>query len=358
MAIDGYILGLIPFILFRKEKLFSLSFERKIILLLIIANIFYILYAFNINNQRDQILKDLRPLLYLLSIALFLSIAIKERVTFSLSKIKTIALYAALSNAIWFLFSYLGVFDFNTEDLYLKNNSNRYLDLSTYFSIYFIIHFQYLISKKIITNNSFLRFVLILSFISLLVSNSRSLIITVLICIGLISIKNIKQAIYFLIFSVILISIFLIVSDLIGQDRIENSLNSEGLINQLTNRYSPAFDALNSMSFNNYIFGLGLGYYFEISWFEYRGMKTLNASIDSSYLTHFIKQGIFGLLTIFTSIKLLCTFRLYRIRKYFVFFWLIIFLIAAPLYQNALYGVVFYLMIVWNIQDLNFKEDS
>ena len=48
-----------------------------------------------------------------------------------------------------------------------------------------------------------------------------------------------------------------------------------------------------------YIYGYGLGTYFEIPWFKYRGLDTKLNTIDSTYFSLFVKYGFLSLLIIF-----------------------------------------------------------
>jgi len=86
---------------------------------------------------------------------------------------------------------------------------------------------------------------------------------------------------------------------MIGADRINDGLSSEGLAVQLTTRFSPALDLIRNMNPMHYFVGLGAGTPFEIPWFEYRGLDDKNSNIDSAYLTYFVKYGVIGLYLLF-----------------------------------------------------------
>lgn len=84
----------------------------------------------------------------------------------------------------------------------------------------------------------------------------------------------------------------------VGADRVVNGFSGDVLLFQITNRFSPALSLIDKMSWYNYIFGLGAGTYFDIPWFAYRGLETQNISVDSLYLTMYVKYGLFGLMLI------------------------------------------------------------
>ena len=53
-----------------------------------------------------------------------------------------------------------------------------------------------------------------------------------------------------------------------------------------------------------FIYGLGFGSYFEIPWFEYRGLDSKLNTIDSTYLTFFVKYGLFSVIIIYLFLEL------------------------------------------------------
>jgi len=109
------------------------------------------------------------------------------------------------------------------------------------------------------------------------------------------------------------------------------------------------------MSNHNYITGLGLGTYFEIPWFEYRGLDPKLNTIDSTYLTLFVKYGLFSFLIIILFFRILL-FNCFkdRLKKSFVLFYLIVFLTMSSLYQS---GTVFHFLFL-NLLIFSIKNES
>ena len=68
----------------------------------------------------------------------------------------------------------------------------------------------------------------------------------------------------------------------------------------------PAILDIAQMSNNQLIFGYGLGHYFNITWFGIgKVLRNLNISIDYAYLTSYVKQGFFGVLSLLLSLLIL-----------------------------------------------------
>ena len=104
-----------------------------------------------------------------------------------------------------------------------------------------------------------------------------------------------------------------------------------------------------------YIYGLGLGTYFEIPWFKYRGLDTKLNTIDSTYLSLFVKYGILSLLIIFVFFRLLLfNISSSRLRTGYILFYLIIFLTLSSLYQS---GTIFHFLFL-NLLLLSVKDES
>ena len=82
-------------------------------------------------------------------------------------------------------------------------------------------------------------------------------------------------------------------------------IHQKGVAVQLATRFGPAIEKISEMNNLEYIYGLGLGTYFEIPWFKYRGLDTKLNTIDSTYLSLFVKYGILSLLIIYMFFRLL-----------------------------------------------------
>ena len=104
-----------------------------------------------------------------------------------------------------------------------------------------------------------------------------------------------------------------------------------------------------------YIHGLGLGTYFEIPWFKYRGLDTKLNTIDSTYLSLFVKYGILSSLIIFMFFRLLLfNISSYKMRVSYIIFYLIIFFTLSSLYQS---GTIFHFLFL-NLLIFSVKDES
>lgn len=346
MVFDGYIIGI--FFYFFKDGTIRI-YNSEIFLIVLFVSYLIGSYFFSSSNV-IWVLKDIRPLFYILSILVIENVVLSNNFYICLSEINFLAISSALSNIVWLLLGIFGLMPMDSSDLFIENNIYRYFDLSTYFSIYNIFFIYYLLINNEVKFKE-IQFSFFMSFVSILISNSRMILFAVIICLGIISIKNFYQFKKYIVISIFLVLFFLLGSDFINQQRVLQSLSYEGLAVQLLNRFSPAVIAFKEMDAFNFIFGMGLGFFFEIPWFGYRNMDSFNASLDSAYLTHYIKQGFFGIYVIIIFINRLSS----TVNNSILFFalcvfWFLICFTVAPLYQNIVYGGIIYQVLIFRIK--------
>ena len=116
-------------------------------------------------------LKEIRPIILICEILIFLIFIRQTNIKFKLINLSKIAILAGLSNCIYYLILFFGFFV--PEDVYYINNSYRYLDLSSYFSVYFILYFLIIKEYKNFINTNYNNIALVISFISVVITNSR-----------------------------------------------------------------------------------------------------------------------------------------------------------------------------------------
>lgn len=346
MVLDGFFLGLIPLVMriFLTTKAYLPSHLVRLFLIFFTVFLGYFVVA-TTYLQRDLIdlLKEFRPIIHLTELLMLLLIARNTRFEIDQKLINRIAIYAAVSNIIYFIFGFFGYSSF--EDVFYQNNANRYLDLSTYFSVYFILHNQYeQVYKKSSQKTS--KWALLISIVSILLTNSRVLILATIVGVGILRSRNMKNRIKYIFWSGVILLVFVQFSVYIGQERVLESLNQDGFMTQLLVRYSPAVVPLIEMNTVHYFFGYGIGYYFEIPWFGYREISPFNISLDSAYLTQFIKQGCVGLLFLFASLRFLAYTNIRKLSTSIIAFWLIQFIVEASLFQNVVFGASFFLLLI------------
>lgn len=344
-VLDGFFIGLVPYILYllSSNRIFiSKKIKRALSIFVIIYSIYFFIAVGFIDRELIMVLKDLRPLIHFIEFFLLLIIFLNAPISITQTDINRIAILAGITNLIYFLFGFVGLIQF--QDIFYQTNSNRYVDLSTYFSIYFLFHQQYrFINLKSSLKNE--RTAFVLSILSVLISNSRVVLLATLIGVGILrSIKFLQFLKYFL-GSLFIIFLFIKFSSFIGQERIIESMTQEGFSQQLLNRYYPGLIPIFDMDWIHYVFGYGFGYYFEIPWFEYRDINISNVSMDSAYLTHFVKQGVIGFLIIFLSLRFLSHTTIIKLGFVYAMFWIIQFTVEASLYQNIISGASLFLFL-------------
>ena len=151
------------------------------------------------------------------------------------------------------------------------------------------------------------------------------------------------------------IFLFITSSYLLKADRILNANTSKAVAIQLATRFGPAIEKINEMNNLEYVHGLGLGTYFEIPWFKYRGLDTKLNTIDSTYLSLFVKYGLLSLLIIFVFFRLLLfNINNSKMRASYIIFYLIIFFTLSSLYQS---GTIFHFLFL-NLLIFSVKDES
>ena len=154
------------------------------------------------------------------------------------------------------------------------------------------------------------------------------------------SIKSIKKLFLYTLFTIIISIIFLGYSQYAGSERILSSISSTAVIfDQLANRFHPAILKIVEMQDEELLRGLGLGVTFEIPWFNYREIENENISIDSLYLTFFVKMGLLSFVFLGALYALIIkTTNYYATKNKYVFFMLLMGIVSAYLYQSYFMG--------------------
>ena len=345
------------FFMFISVYYFFVLFESKIILKKNIFNIiiglsilvFYSGLAFTNSVTLDKyLLRDIRPFLTLFYAFILTSLISKE--ILNIKNLIYVLIGVFMFKIFFFLLMFLG---FAFSDVYYQQNIYRYFDATTFIASLFII-FHMFNRDKILQNISrfSLNLLILLSIIIVLISNLRILFFALLLIYFMVSNINFFKKV---VASIIFLTLFIASSYLMQSDRVLTSNSKEIVAVQLASRFGPAVVKINEMSTYNYITGLGLGTYFEIPWFEYRGLDTKLNTIDSTYLTLFVKYGLFSLLIIILFFRLLLfNLSTARLKKSYVLFYLIVFLTMSSLYQS---GTVFHFLFL-NLLSISINNES
>ena len=336
--------------------LVSLSIKKNIlkknisnIFLLLSFIIFYFFLAVSNSVVFDKyLLRDLRPFLTLGYAFIFTSILSKNYISFrSLAYILT---FVFIFKILFFIFLLIG---YSFDDQYYQNNIFRYFDAVTFIASLFLISSIFvrdLMRKEV--SDFHLNLILLLAVTIVLISNLRILIFAIGIIYLLFGNGNF---IYKLFYASIPTILFLVYSYTMNVNRVIESNNSDVITLQIISRFTPAFDKIHEMKAHEYIYGLGIGTYFEIPWFEYRSLDKKLNTIDSTYLTLFVKYGIFSLLLIILFFRLLLfNIRNHKIRQCIMIFYVIIFITMSSLYQS---GTVFHFLFL-NLLFLSLRNED
>ena len=326
-------------------------FKKNIVLLIIglFVMIFYSLLAYSNSINIDKYLfRDLRPFL-----TLFYALIFTASLRFSIISFKSLTnslICVFISKILFFI---VILFGFSFDDQYYQNNIFRYFDAVTFIASLILIYYI-LMRQRMLTEVSKIKinFILILAIIIILISNLRILILALLFVYLFYSKSNFFRKSFYLVLAV---SFFLLYSHIMSANRVLDSNKSEIVALQLVSRFAPAIEKVIQMKPYEYIYGLGIGTYFEIPWFEYRALDTKLNTIDSTYLTLFVKYGLFSILIFILFFRLLLfNINNTRIRKSIFLFYCIVFLTISSLYQS---GTVFHFLFI-NLWFLSLKNEN
>ncbi len=334
-------------VLFRDKKIFQKNIINILIAIFLI--LFYSIYAVSNSVVFDKyLLRDLRPFLTLFYA--FVIVSTFKKKIISINRLVQILIIVFSSKIIFFFAIYFG-FSFN--DQYYKDNIFRYFDSSTFIACLYFIYSIFRKNKILKSVSRFCFYLLfVLSLSVILISNLRILIFALVVIYFIYSRINLfKKLLYVLTF----LFSFIALSYILEVDRILSANTSKGVAIQLATRFGPAIEKINEMKTIEYFYGLGLGTYFEIPWFKYRGLDTKLNTIDSTYLSLFVKYGFLSLLIIFVFFRLLL-FNISdsKIKSSYTIFYLIIFFTLSSLYQS---GTVFHFLFL-NLLIFSVKDES
>ena len=312
---------------------------------------FFILYTLlAVSNSVDidkYLLRDLRPVLLLGYAFILNSILNKPQISFK--SLTNVLLYVFVFKILFFI---LLLYTFSFDDQYYQNNIFRYFDAVTFIASLFLISCIFL--KELMLNEISkikLNLIISLALIIILISNLRILIFAIVFIYFFFSKRNLIKKILYALIPIVL---FVIYSYAISANRVVDS-NSDIVTLQIISRFAPAVEKIIEMEPHQFIYGLGFGTYFEIPWFEYRSLDTKLNTIDSTYLTLFVKYGMFCILLLILFFRLLLfNIRQTKIRRSILVFYFIIFITMSTLYQS---GTIFHFLFL-NLLFLSLNNEN
>ncbi len=342
--VDAFFFSLIAVIFFEIAITRKSILKKGDVLALSLLLLIYIPYIYLLLTSSDfeiKFIKELRPLLLSIESLIFFIYIRKINLQITFSSISIIAIVASLSNIIYYSILYLEIFV--PFDYYYVSNSYRYLDLSTYFSVYFIFHYFFINERRKVPMSSLNIISLNLSILSVIISNSRFIVFSLFMALLIVNVSNYKIFVRRILQGALIMSLLLLYSYMIGATRVTGSLQVDKINLQLYTRYVPALKDIYRMKNSQKIFGYGLGHYFEIPWFYYREqVENSNISVDCAYLTSYVKQGIFGIIALFLVTTLLVKASQSKLKAALYIFWGCMFVVSASFYQIFPFGAVVY----------------
>lgn len=323
-----------------KHKVLEVKQDNKIIGMLVFCIILcaYFFYGAVANDLTKYYLKDVRPIIVMVGIALMLLML--KSIT-SQIKEKDFYIFTILFSIFNFLDSWLLISGVaSTGDQFYLDNNYRYLDSGTYFAAIFLISLFARKQKSAEIKWWLCVAAVILSISCLLLSNSRFLILATSIAILYLVRKKVIPLIKVSIFIIFSAMAFYQLSEYVGASRIIDGMTYDGMMYQINTRFSPALAAIESMSMLEIIFGKGPGYFFEIPWFYYRELDVNNVNIDSTYLTLYVKYGFFSAAVIYYFTNAILSQVEGDFKIAVIIFLGIIFLVSAVPYQPYIIGLI------------------
>ncbi|MGY2288735.1 DUF6369 family protein [Pseudomonas sp. SDO528_S397] len=289
-------------------------------------------------SANKYLLKDLRPFIMMLSFVVLSNIATLAARTLTLKTVLKLLILMTAFNVPDIAWLRLGLYKF--QDVYYEENAYRYLDGGTYAAVAYLIY--YFIDPRLFDGHRKLaKICLATSFICLFIANSRFIFVAVFAGILVHQYTKPARMIGIALLGAVVLMAFIGVSSMIGADRINDGLSSDGLAGQLGSRFSPALELIRTMNPLNYFVGLGAGTSFEIPWFDYRGLDDRNSNIDSAYLTYFVKYGLVGLYLLLIFIMSITHDLRSRVAVSIAVFLAVMFVVSATPYQPYAIGIAY-----------------
>ena len=316
-----------------------LELTKKTIIALLIYSIYLLFSLIDSQVSLKFILKDLRPLILITESFIIYKLIIlridrgyKKK---NILQIISIFTYASVIKLCVINYGH------DIKDAYYLENKYRYLDAATYLSAIYIIFFFSTKNKLTQLNLKHYSYLALSgSLFCLFIANSRFIILAILVSLILSNLHKLKALICVSFLSVTLFVSFIQYSLFFKSQRVIDALSFGGIIKQLNSRFAPFYREVASFQWYNFIFGKGIGEPFYIPWFAYReGLQTLNANIDSSYFSYYMKFGLFSILLFYPLLSFFMQGKLKSLDKSVIYFLATIFFVSATHYQIYAIGI-------------------
>jgi len=288
-----------------------------------------------INHSIINIFKDLKFVVF--GFLFYFFVKINVSLFIDLKSInKLIKWNFIVSLIIYFLMYKYEIHKLINTDSYFDINEVRYTNYATYILPFFIL---YCLANSIKINYKSWVFLLI----PLLLSGNRTvfLLLMVFILFNFLKKISVKKIIFisssFLGGLIFAFTYIRSVDESSALFRFKKLFSLDYLVAAINTRLSPFYEAIDSFSFFNYIFGKGIGFAYYIPWFSYRvNLDNYNIYLDSLLPTLYGKYGLFFILPIIVFIFFLKNFSDFKAFKYYLVFFAILSLTNSFIYQSYL----------------------
>lgn len=307
------------------------------LIFVVIAFLLYIMLTLPLafNHSIINIFKDLKFVLF--GSLFYFFVKINSNLFLDLKYInKLIKWNFIVSILIYFLMYKYEIHRLINTDSYFDINEIRYTNYATYILPFYIL---YCLANSIKINYKSWIFVLV----PLLLSGNRTVFLILMAFILFSFLKKISAKKLILISSTLLGVLIFAITYLRNIDessalfRFKKLFSSDYLLVAINTRLSPYYEALNSFSFINYIFGKGIGFTYYIPWFHYReNLDSYNIYLDSLMPTLYGKYGLFFILPIIVFVFFLKYFSDFKAFKYYLVFFAILSFTNSFIYQSYL----------------------
>jgi len=303
-----------------------------------IGILFVIYLPLTIHHGLIDILKDLKPYLYLGLLVLFLN----EYREYAQEVLSANFIIKCLQiNCIIAMLFYAGMYFFDLhllliDDPYFKNNELRYTNLASY-CIPFLFLKNVISSKKVSLEEGFYMLIPML-----LTGNRTIILVSVFTSLVYLFMKwDLKSKISAVLLSPIIVGgLYFILStfnDNSSLSRFKKLFNPDYLSHAISTRLEPLLLSFKEYQFYNYFIGNGFGHTYYIPWFEYREhINNYNIYLDNLYATLFGKFGILFFIPILFFGTILKKYSSVEMYKYLLLYFLLLGLTNSFIYQPYL----------------------
>lgn len=344
-AVFSYVTRLIE-----RKPFYAIRIDWKITTLVGIYTL-YIFAALYNGALLKYLIKDIRPLILIIECFIVYELICTRIGVIKRQKIEWLMIVLGICTLIKLIAfqSSLGVIN----DQFYEDNSYRYLDAATYFSVAYLIYC--LAGNVSVRSWSFLTLISIVSALGVvLIANSRFILMAVCVVIILSRYKDIKKLFNYTILASILGTAFVVYSFYFGSDRVIDAFEYENLKYQILSRYEPALNMIEGFTLLNFVVGTGLGDPFYIPWFSYRdNLDPFNVNIDSAYFTFFCKFGLISLLIGYIFLNFFSYSKNSSFEKKLAWFLAFMFIVSATPYQIYAIGIFIGAIILKEVNTTN-----